>query len=165
MMARFNRWVNAKIYDCVQQMPPQNYREDCGLFWGSVHHTLNHLLVIDRLWTGRVAGVDHGIRSLDQMLFEDFEALRAARDEKDSDMIRLVDSLPDERLQEHITYWIASRKRQMQARIWDALTSMFNHQTHHRGQISAVLTQQGMEMPDIDLIYYLSETGAAKFVD
>ena len=53
----------------------------------------------------------------------------------------------------------------MQARIWDALAGMFNHQTHHRGQISAVLTQEGIAMPDIDLIYYLSETGQAKYID
>jgi len=165
MMARFSHWVNAKIYDCAQQLGPEKYRADRGLFWGSVHKTLNHLLVIDRLWTGRVAGIDRGIRSLDQMLYEDFEELRKARDQEDADMVRLVDGLTDERLQESITYWTAKRDRQMRARIWDALAGMFNHQTHHRGQISAVLTQEGVAMPDIDLIYYLSETGQAKYVD
>jgi len=53
----------------------------------------------------------------------------------------------------------------MQAKIWDALAGMFNHQTHHRGQISAILTREGIAMPDIDLIYYLTETGDARFVE
>lgn len=51
-MARFNAWVNEKLYACVGELDEAKYRADSGLFFGSVHATLNHLLVVDRLWTG-----------------------------------------------------------------------------------------------------------------
>jgi uncharacterized damage-inducible protein DinB len=165
MMARFSHWVNQRIYDCVGQLPGEKYRADCGLFFKSVHATLNHLLVVDRLWTGRVTGVDRSILSLDQTLHDEFDDLRAARMAEDQDMIGLMDALSDEQLQRQVTYWTAKRDRQMQAKVWDMLAGMFNHQTHHRGQITAVLMREGVSVPDIDLIYYLGETGQAKFLN
>ncbi len=165
LLARFSRWVNNHVYDCVGQLSPDKYRADCGLFFGSVHATLNHLLVVDRLWTGRVMGIDRGVQSLEQMLHDDFDQLRRAREQEDSDLIRLMDDLSEERLQEHLTYCTIARDHRMQARIWDLLAGMFNHQTHHRGQITAVLMREGIEIPDIDLIFYLGETGEARFLD
>ena len=75
-MARFNAWVNERLYGCVAQLDETKYRADYGLFFGSIHATLNHLLVVDRLWTGRVQGIDRGIRSLDQILYDDLRPCR-----------------------------------------------------------------------------------------
>ncbi|HUL09359.1 MAG TPA: DinB family protein [Candidatus Acidoferrum sp.] len=163
-MARFNAWVNERLYGCVAQLDETKYRADYGLFFGSIHATLNHLLVVDRLWTGRVQGIDRGIRSLDQILYDDLPALQAARRQEDADLIGLMDRLTDTELQSYKRYSSADRSKHMETRVWDMLTGMFNHQTHHRGQIYAVLLQQGMKLPDIDVIYYLIETGQSRYV-
>lgn len=164
LMARFNEWVNRQIYDQVATLDDATYRADCGLFFGSIHRTLNHLLVVDRLWSGRVAGTDRGVRSLDQILYGDFPSLRAARDQEDKALIDLLDGLTDERLEAQTRFWTVERDKQIEARTRDLLSGLFNHQTHHRGQITAILLQKGLKLPDIDLVYFLPEMGEAQAI-
>lgn len=104
LMARFNGWVNDQLYDTVAAMPDAAYRQDRGLFFGSIHRTLNHLMVVDRLWTGRIAGVDRGVRALDQVLYDDFAELRAARRVEDQNLIDLVARLDAAALAAPVTY-------------------------------------------------------------
>ncbi len=73
LMARFNQWVNGHIYDSVAELSDEEYRRDRKAFFGSIHRTLNHLLVVDRLWAGRIRGIDPGITSLTEILFDEFE--------------------------------------------------------------------------------------------
>jgi uncharacterized damage-inducible protein DinB len=164
LMARFNGWVNEKIYSEVAKLDDTTYRGNSGLFFGSLHATLNHILVVDRLWTGRVEGIDRGVKSLNQILHDDFASLQQARREEDARLVQLMDRLTPAELQATARYSTADRTRTMEARRWDMLAGMFNHQTHHRGQIYSVLLQRGQKMPDIDLIYYLAETGQARYV-
>jgi uncharacterized damage-inducible protein DinB len=161
LMARFNQWVNRQIYDKVATLDEATYRADSGIFFGSIHHTLNHLLVVDRLWLGRITGADRGIHSLDQILFQDFPSLRAAREEEDRALIVLLDGMPDEKIDTTVRFTTIKRDRSFEARTRDLLSGMFNHQTHHRGQIYAVLQQRGMDLPDIDLPFFLPEIGEA----
>ena len=93
LMARFNQWVNGHIYDSVAELSDEEYRRDRKAFFGSIHNTLNHLLVVDRLWTSRIHGVDHGIKSLDDNLYNDFDDLRAARGSEDEGLVELVDGI------------------------------------------------------------------------
>ena len=164
LMARFNEWVNRQLYDKVADLDDAVYRADTGIFFNSIHHTLNHLLVVDRLWIGRVTDTDRGIRSLDQMLFEDFASLRAARETEDRGLIGLLDDMPDDRIEALVRFSTIKRDRHFEARIRDLLSGLFNHQTHHRGQIYAVLQQRGMELPDIDLPFFLPEIGEARLI-
>ncbi len=164
LMARFNQWVNRQIYDQVATLDDDAYRSDCGLFFGSIHRTLNHLLVGDRLWSGRIAGTDRGVRSLDQLLHDDFPSLRAAREQEDRALIDLLDGLTDERLEAQTRFWTVKRDKQIEARTRDLLSGLFNHQTHHRGQITAILMQNGLKPPDIDLVYFLPEMGEARVI-
>jgi uncharacterized damage-inducible protein DinB len=159
LMARFNAWVNPKIYDCVARLSDQDYRRDRGAFFGSIHRTLNHLLVVDRMWTARIAGTEHGIRSLDQILYEDFAELRAARDEEDRRFVALVDELTPEQLQRPILYRRVLGTGTEEARAAHILLTLLNHQTHHRGQVHTMLTQSGIEPPAIDAIYFFGEIG------
>jgi uncharacterized damage-inducible protein DinB len=165
MMARFNAWVNEKLYACAAQLDEAAYRGDCGLFFGSIHATLNHLLVVDRLWTGRVQGIDRGVRALNQILHDDLSTLHEARRREDADLVALADRLSDADLQAYKRYTTADGTKTVETRVWDMLAGMFNHQTHHRGQIYAVLLQKGMKLPDIDLIYYLVEAGQSRYVE
>jgi uncharacterized damage-inducible protein DinB len=163
-MARFNQWVNRQLYDKVATLDDEAYRADTGIFFRTIHHTLNHLLVVDRLWIGRVTGSDRGISSLDQILFEDFTSLRAAREAEDRGLIALLDEMPDDRIEALVRFSTIKRDRHFEARVRDLLSGMFNHQTHHRGQIYAVLQQRGMDLPDVDLPFFLPEIGEARVI-
>ena len=161
MMARFNRWVNGRIYETVSALDDDAYREDRSAFFGSIHNTLNHLLVVDRLWSGRIRGVETGITSLAQVLYDDFEALREARVQEDERLIELVDGLSDVQLQRPVQYTRMLGTGTEEARAGHILITLFNHQTHHRGQVHAMLTQAGLTPPDLDVILYLDEIGEA----
>jgi uncharacterized damage-inducible protein DinB len=159
LMARFNAWVNERIYGCVSGLSDADYRKDRKAYFGSIHRTLNHLLLVDRAWTCRIKGVAHGLKSLDQILYDDFAALRAARETEDSALIELVDSLSDEELRRTVTYRPMSLDGSFTNRCDHILITLFNHQTHHRGQIHAMLTQQDINPPPLDVIVFLAEAG------
>ncbi len=161
LMARFNQWVNTQLYDCVAQLSDADYRADRGAFFGSIHRTLNHVLVVDRLWTRRIEGVAHGITSLDQILHDDFAELRSAREAEDRHLIELADDLSAEQLRAPVTYTRIIGEGLEQVRAGHVLITLFNHQTHHRGQIHALLTQQGIEPPPLDVVFFLDELGEA----
>ena len=161
LMARFNAWVNERLYGAVEGLPEDAYRADRKAFFGSIHRTLNHLLVVDRLWTRRIEGVDHGIRALDQILYDDFDALRAARREEDRHLIELVDGLDEARLRRPVRYRRMIGEGEEEARAGHILLTLFNHQTHHRGQVHALLTQMDVIPPPLDVIFFLDEIGAA----
>jgi uncharacterized damage-inducible protein DinB len=162
MMARFNQWANGRIYDTVERLPEPVLRADQGLFFGSVLATLNHLLVVDRVWTRRIAGKEHGIRRLDTVLHDDLAALRRAREEEDVHIIAFIDALAaDGALERDFEYQAITTPDRMRVKARYALAGLFNHQTHHRGQVHAVLTRQGLKIPDLDVIYYLADIGEA----
>lgn len=157
LMARFNAWVNERLYACIASLPDADYRKDRKAYFGSIHNTLNHLLVVDRTWTSRIKGVDHGIKSLDQILYDDFERLRAARKIEDAALIELVDGLSDGALRRPVTYRTMALDGSFTNRCDRILITLFNHQTHHRGQIHAMLTQQDINLPPLDVIVFLGE--------
>jgi len=161
LMARFNRWVNAQFHDSVAKLSDAAYREDSGLFFGSVHATLNHLLLVDRLWTRRIEGAPHRLKSLDQILHDDFDSLRAAQSAEDEHLIELVDGLTPARLQEPVVYRRMIGEGDEEIRAGHILLALFNHQTHHRGQVHAVLTRHGIVPPGLDVPYFLDAIGEA----
>ncbi|MFQ5971450.1 MAG: DinB family protein [Alphaproteobacteria bacterium] len=159
LMARFNAWANERIYDCAGRLPDDDYRADRKAFFGSVHATLNHLLVVDRLWTGRIEGQDRGIRSLDQILYDDFAELRIARRKEDRRLIELVDGLDEKRLEAPVRFRRIIGDGEEEARTGHILITLFNHQTHHRGQVHTLLTQCDIVPPPLDVLYFLEELG------
>ncbi len=160
LMARFNKWVNGQLYASVARLDDHAYRKDRKAFFGSIHNTLNHLLVFDRLWTSRIEGVDHGITSLGQILCDDLASLRAARADEDEHLIALVDRLSaDGRLGEPVRYTRIIGPGPQETRCDHILITLYNHQTHHRGQVHAMLTQAGVTPPPLDVVYFLEELG------
>ena len=161
LMARFNAWVNDRIYDSVATLGDADYRADRGAFFGSIHRTLNHLLVVDHVWIRRIEGTEHGIPSLDHILHDDFAALRAARGTEDAALIALVDGLDAADLARPVRYRPLAGNGLAEARTDHILITLFNHQTHHRGQVHTMLTQAGVTPPDLDVVVYLDEIGEA----
>ena len=159
LLAGFNAWANERIYDSVALLTDEAYRSPRGAFFGSIHNTLNHLLVVDRLWTGRIAGIDRDIRALDQILHENFDALRAARRLEDSRLVDLAEGLDPEALERLVRYQRIIGDGDEEARVGHILATLFNHQTHHRGQVHVLLTQADVVPPPLDVIYFLDEIG------
>jgi uncharacterized damage-inducible protein DinB len=152
--ARYNAWANQRLYDACASLAVPEYRKPRRSFFGSIHNTLNHLLVGDRIWLARIEGKEHGIAALDQVLNEDFAALRQAREAEDARILWLVDGLDDEALASRRSYQTSSGVAQETRLDW-ILTHLFNHQTHHRGQVHDMLSQTGTAPPPLDLIFYL----------
>ncbi|MHA1598987.1 MAG: DinB family protein [Alphaproteobacteria bacterium] len=159
MLAGFNRWANGHIYDCCAMLTEDDYRQDRGAFFGSVHNTLNHLLLIDMLWGARISGTTPpAITGLDDILYDDFDEMRDARKTEDEKLIALVEGLSGDDLQTAVSYTL-SNGTAMRTERWLMLSTLFNHQTHHRGQIHCLLTQSDVSIPPIDIIYYAREVG------
>jgi len=154
-LANFNPWVNAHIYDATATLSDADYRKDYGAFFGSIHNTLNHILVVDRLWFGRAKGIKHGIKSLDQILYDDFDALRAEREAEDQRIVEFVSGLSEEDLAEVVPFETTDGRPGQLPRYLMFMT-VFNHQTHHRGQVTAMLSSFGAGYGDIDLPYFLA---------
>lgn len=159
MMAGYNAWCNERIYDVAAQLPDADYRADRGAFFKSVHGTLNHLLVADRIWLKRFSGQGEAPNRLDAILFEALPELRAARAREDERIVAYIDSLSDADLLGRIRYKTITTPMEIEQPLAPALVHFFNHQTHHRGQVHALLTGFGLEAPSLDLILFQRQTG------
>jgi uncharacterized damage-inducible protein DinB len=161
MFAGYNRWCNERLYDAAAKVPDADYRKDGGAFFKSLHGTLNHLLVGDRIWMRRFTGAGELPPSLDAILYEDFDALRTARQSEDVRIARYVDRLSETDLAGTLRYRTFVRPQTIEQPLAPALDHFFNHQTHHRGQAHALLSAiLGNEAtPSFDLIIFQRETG------
>lgn len=161
--AHYNAWANLRLYDAAASLDDAAYRADRGAFFKSVHGTLNHLLVADRIWMRRFTGSGDAPDRLDAILFHDLSALRAAREAEDARIVAYVAGLSDEALAGTIRYRRVSTPDELEQPLASALAHVFNHQTHHRGQVHALLTGLAGKAPELDLLYYerLTEAGRA----
>jgi uncharacterized damage-inducible protein DinB len=161
MMAGYNRWANERLYEAARALPEADYRANRGAFFGSLHGTLNHLLVADRIWMRRFTGAGPVQTRLDEILFEEFSALEYARQEMDELIIGYVDLLTEADLDATLTYRLIVNPTDVTQPLAPALTHFFNHQTHHRGQAHMLVTMAAGKaaMPSLDLIIFQRETG------
>ena len=168
-MARYNRLMNERLYAVASELSDEERKRDLGAFFRSVHGTLNHLLLADRAWLGRFThdravfeSLDaegrpiHLTGALDQELYADFTALRRERAQTDVVIENFVEGLTPERLVTPLTYRTSKGER-CEHPLWWALSHFFNHQTHHRGQVTTLLFQLGHDPGVTDLIAFLRE--------
>jgi uncharacterized damage-inducible protein DinB len=152
-MARYNRWQNESLYGCADGLSDAERRRERGAFFGSVHKTLSHLLWGDRIWMSRFTDVpkpEGGIPG-SVSLYQDWDLLRRERAAFDETMIAWADGLDAAWLADDLTYYSGGAKRDITRPKWLLVTHMFNHQTHHRGQVHCMLTQAGGRPHDTDL--------------
>ncbi len=161
MFAGYNAWCNERLYGAAAKLKEADYHADRGAFFKSMHGTLNHLLVGDRIWMQRFTGKGELPKSLDAILHDNFPALRAARRAEDEGISRYVESLSADDLASKIRYRTFSNPADIEQVLAPALDHFFNHQTHHRGQAHAVLSSVigNDATPSFDLIIYQRETG------
>lgn len=137
-------------------MSAAEYAARRAAFFGSIGGTLNHILVADRIWLARFEGRTAGIAHLDDILYDEFAALRPAREEEDARILAFVGSLDDDSLAGTLSYRNMAGEAKETPFVW-ALAHVFNHQTHHRGQAHGMLSDTPVAPPPLDLIYFLPE--------
>ena len=150
----------------VGQLDESQRNRPLGLFFGSIHGTLNHLLVTDRMWLGRLTGVNPENGPLDKILFEDLGELAMARITEDERLIATVNSYAESDFNQEVTYRNTTG-REFKERLGAIFAHLFNHQTHHRGQahsglsivtgsepeaLDLVMFQRGLEAPSVDAV-------------
>ena len=150
LLANFNKWANEKIITSCKKLTETEYKKDRKAFFSSIHGTLNHLLVVDRAYIARIEEKKHGLKNLDQILYENLFQLEEARIKEDKHLVDLVNSLSEESIHKEITYK-GFETGSTTYTINMILITLFNHQTHHRGQIHNMLSQAGVKPPQIDI--------------
>lgn len=160
--ARYNAWANRRLYEAAAGLTDEQYRADRGAFFRSMHGTLNHLLVTDRIWMQRITGAGDAPDRLDAILFEDFARLRVAREAEDRRIVEHVEGLTDAQLAGVIRYRRVSTPDVYEQALAPALAHLFNHQTHHRGHAHAILTGLVGRAPELDLLVFQRLAAAGK---
>jgi uncharacterized damage-inducible protein DinB len=156
-MARYNRWMNERLYECCARLPDAQRKEDVGAFFKSIHGTLNHLLLADRIWMGRFTGAPFAATSLAAELHADFSELQRERAATDAAISAWVASLSEEDLAGTLSYTSIVNPAPREQPLWFALAHFFNHQTHHRGQLTTLLFQRGIDPGVTDLLWLSQE--------
>ncbi len=152
-MAAYNHWMNQNLYEICANISDAKRKEDLGAFFKSIHGTLNHILVGDRIWMGRFTQIPF-VAKLDQDLYADFDELRQERERSDREILTWTSHLSDEWLNAPFTYTSISQPVKSHTRpAWLLVTHFFNHQTHHRGQLTTLLSQLGYQPGTTDLPY------------
>lgn len=161
MFGRYNAWANRRIYDAAAKLSDADYRAERGAFFGSVHRTLNHLLVGDRIWMHRFTKEGLTYTKLDEIPCSDLAILRSEREAEDNHIIGFVDGLDDAKLAAVFSYRTIASPTDITQPLGPALSHFFNHQTHHRGQVHGLMTAlAGRDAaPSLDMILFQRETG------
>jgi uncharacterized damage-inducible protein DinB len=159
MLAAYNAWANERLCAAVARLPDADYRADGGAFFGSLHGTLNHILIGDRIWTHVFTGEGVKPTELDAILYEDLAELWEARRIEDARISRYVASLTPEALAGTARYTTIRSPAEIEQHIAPLLLHFFNHQTHHRGQAHCLLTGFSGEAPTLDMVMFQRETG------
>lgn len=155
-MARYNAWQNRQLTEMLGQMEDTDLRKDRGAFFGSIFATLNHLLWADALWTNRfnsrvpgpTKGVEHHLTYTPT-----FAVWSAERFRLDGAIRMWADTTRSLDLQSKLSWYSNSLQREFKQPIGLCVMHMFGHQTHHRGQVHAMMTAAGLTAPVSDLVF------------
>lgn len=147
----YNMWANRTLYEAVATLSQDDIALDRNAYFGSILGTLNHLLLADRVWMARLSQEDLGwFRSLDQILYADFGQLREQREASDQ---KLVSVIQQTAVTGDLNY-VNSQGKAVCMPLSVVLGHVFNHQTHHRGQVHGLLSQVGLKPPALDIAYF-----------
>ncbi len=161
--ARYNAWANARLFAAALDLPDALYRQNVGVFFGSLHGTLNHLLVTDRMWLRRLTGEGEAPTRVDVILHEDRHDLARVRIAEDARLLATIVGYDEAALARAVAYRTTSGAAHEQI-VADILAHLFNHQTHHRGQAHAALSiLTGAEPPSFDLLQFQRGAPAPDF--
>jgi len=150
MMARYNRLANERLYEACATLSDAERKADRPAFFRSIHGTLNHILVGDRIWLARFEGREIPSTGLAAILYGEFDPLRDARQAEDVRIERFAADLDDAALERRVRY-VNNEGRVFDDPVGMLVMHFFNHQTHRRGQVHDLLTQTKVPPPVLDL--------------
>lgn len=149
--------MNQKLYAICAEIPDTRRKEDLGAFFKSIHGTLNHLLHGDRAWMGRFTGQPFS-NPMGKELYADFEELQHQRTITDQEILAWTKTLDATWLNQPFSYTSNIDRKTRILPTWVLVTHLFNHQTHHRGQLTTLLNQLGHDpgVTDLPWLPYLA---------
>lgn len=163
LMAAYNREMNRRLYAAADRLTEAARREDAGAFFGSIHRTLSHLLWGDRVWMHRFDGWPAPRESLRDSpdAFPDWAVLKAERAATDAAIEAWAARVGPDFLAGTLRWHSAVARREISRPVWVLVAHFFNHQTHHRGQVHALLTRAGQDTGETDLPFVVDPAVAA----
>ena len=159
MFAGYNAWANHRIHAACAMLDEADYKAERGAFFGSIHGALNHLIVTDRMWLARLRGEALPPHGLDAVIFDDLATLREARVHEDAALSDHDAALTDPQQAGAFRWTRMADGATVTQPLWAALAHVFNHQTHHRGQVHGLLSQAGIDPPSLDLPVFQKASG------
>ncbi|KKJ76144.1 hypothetical protein WH95_14215 [Kiloniella litopenaei] len=152
-LAEYNYWANHTLYKSCSNLSETDYKAERPSFFGSIHNTLNHILVGDRIWFGRFENKPEKL-SLSDVLYEDFASLQTARENEDLRILDYARNITQDTLDSTLSYTTIAGDTYSDP-LGILLQHAFNHQTHHRGQIHCLLSQTNVTPPSLGMTFYL----------
>src|SRR5262245_60299554 len=158
-MAAYNAEMNRRLYAAASRLSDAERRQPRGAFWGSIHGTLTHLLWGDQQWMSRFDNWPRPNVVIKESagLIDDFATLSAAREKADSGITRWAATVDDPWMAEDMVWFSGAAGREVRAPKGLLVTHFFNHQTHHRGQVHAMLTAVRQATGDTDLFLLIPQ--------
>lgn len=153
-MARYNAWQNESLIAAASGLDDAARRAERGAYFGSIHGTFNHLLWADEMWLSRFTGSARpgcGIKDSPRLV-EHWDEFIARRRATDATIGEWAGSLAQDWLDGELTWFSGATQREMRRPCALLVVHLFNHQTHHRGQVHAMLTAAGARPGDTDLM-------------
>ena len=166
LMATYNQWMNAKIYGATRCLSDDELSADRKAFFKSILGTLNHVAIGDTVWLKRFAKhpADHAAlepvrqlsdpESLDQLLFSTVPELSVHRERLDQIIVEWAHSITEPDL-DHTLHYASMNGVVSDKNFYSLVMHFFNHQTHHRGQVTTLLSQAGIDIVDTDLVFLI----------
>ena len=151
VLARYNRWMNERLYAVVGEFSSDERLRDRGAFFGSMHRTLNHILWGDRIWLARFRGRKYTESAFGADMYGDYAELTREREATDTEILDWTGQLTPAWLAETLEYRAASDGRLRHLAKWIAVAHLFQHATHHRGQLATLIKQAGKDPGVTDL--------------
>ena len=172
LMAEYNEWMNAKLYEAAKGLSDEELGANRKAFFGSILGTLNHLIVGDTNWLKRFSTHPANYSSLvivqnlpvptslDQMVFPDIGSLSIHRKMLDQTIMEWARSITDRDLDFVLSY---SNTKNVAAKrnFFSLIMHFFNHQTHHRGQATTLLSQAGVDAGVTDMLMLIPDETVA----
>jgi uncharacterized damage-inducible protein DinB len=153
LLARYNRWMNERLFAAAATLSDEVRRQDRGAFFGSIHRTLDHILWGDRVWLGRFTGEPCTVAAYGADTHTEFATMSRERDSTDTRILDWAGALSADWLAGPLDYRAASDGKLRRLPAWIAATHLFQHATHHRGQVTTLLKQAGKDPGVTDLPY------------
>ena len=151
MLSNYNIWMNEKFYRICDDLDEETRSKNMGAFFGSIHRTLDHILYGDIAWLERLRDGKFTPRDINQMMYADWNDLKRERTRVDQEIHAWVLSLSDESLAQVHTYTSNVDNKERSVPYWCLVHHIFHHQTHHRGQMTTLLSQLGIDFGSTDI--------------